>query len=235
MTLIELFGWLLHYVQTSFYVKINLKTSSSTARTKTWLEKDTYSLRKVHFILVPKMLVFFYLQFHSLLSVVCWWFTLMELFGWLLHYVQTSFYVKIHLKTSSSTARIKNGLEKDTYSLRKIHFILVHKMLVFFYLQFHSLLSVVCWWFTLMELFGWLLHCVQTSFYVKIPLKTSSSTARTKSGLEKDTYSLRKIHFILVLEMLVFFLSSIPLNSFSCLLMIHVDGIIWMAFALCPN
>jgi len=86
-----------------------------------------------------------------------------------------------------------------------------------------------------MELFGWLLHCVQTSFYVKIPLKTSSSTARTKSGLEKDTYSLRKIHFILVLEMLVFFLSSIPLNSFSCLLMIHVDGIIWMAFALCPN
>jgi len=43
-----------------------------------------------------------------------------------------------------------------------------------------------------MELFGWLLHCVQTSFYVKIHLKTSSSTARTKSGLEKDTYSLKK-------------------------------------------
>jgi len=130
----------------------------------------------------------------------------MELFGWLLHCVQTSFYVKIYLKTNSNTAHTKSGLEKDTYSLRKVHFILVQKILVFFfYLQFHSLLSVVCWWFTLMELFGWLLHCVQTSFYVKIHLKTSSSTARTKSGLEKDIYSLRKIHFIIVLEMLVFF------------------------------
>ena len=158
------------------------------------------------------------------------------LFGWLLHCVQTSFYVKIHLKTSFSTARTKTRLEQDIYSLKKVHFILVPEMLgFFFYLQFHLFLSVVCSWFTLMELFGWLLHCVQTSFYVKIHLKKSSSTARTKTGLEKDTYSLRKVHFILVPKMLVFFSIWIPLTSFSFLLMIHVDRIIWMAFALCPN
>jgi len=182
------------------------------------------------------LVFFFYVQFHLLLSVVCSWFTLMKLFGWLLHCVQTGFYVKIHLKTSCSTTSTKTRLEKDTYSLWKVHFILVQKMLVFFfYLQFHLLLSVVCSWFTLMELFGWLLHCVQTSFYVKIHLKTSSSTTRIKTRLEKDTYSLRKVHFILVPKMLVFFSIWIPLTSFSFLLMIHVDRIIWMAFALCPN
>jgi len=33
----------------------------------------------------------------------------------------------------------------------------------------------------------------------------------------------------------VFFLSSIPITSLSCLVMIEVDEIIWMTFALCPN
>jgi len=28
---------------------------------------------------------------------------------------------------------------------------------------------------------------------------------------------------------------SIPISSLSCLDMIHGDGIIWMAFCLCPN
>jgi len=56
-----------------------------------------------------------------------------------------------------------------------------------------------------MELFGCVLHCVQTSFYVKRHLKTSSSTAHTKFRLEKDSYSSRKIHFILVPQMLDIF------------------------------
>jgi len=55
------------------------------------------------------------------------------------------------------------------------------------------------------ELFVCVLHCVQTSFYVKRHLKTSSSTARTKSKLEKDTYSSRKVQFILTPQMMVLF------------------------------
>ena len=85
------------------------------------------------------------------------------------------------------------------------------------------------------ELFGWLFHCVQTRLSVKIHLKTISSTAHTKSWDEKDTYWITKVYFILVLEKLFFFLSSISITSLSCLLMIHGDEIIWMAFALCPN
>jgi len=41
------------------FVKRHLKTSSSTGRTKSRLEKDTYSSIKVQFILVPQMLVIF--------------------------------------------------------------------------------------------------------------------------------------------------------------------------------
>jgi len=45
-----------------------------------------------------------------------------------------------------------------------------------------------------MELFGCVLHCVETISYVKRHLKTSSKATRTKSRLEKDTYSSRKRH-----------------------------------------
>ena len=82
---------------------------------------------------------------------------------------------------------------------------------------------------------GWLLYCLQTRFYVKIHLKTSFSTGRTKTWVEKDTYWIRKVHFILVPQMLFFFLSSIALTCLSCLLMIQVNGIIWMVFALSRN
>jgi len=58
---------------------------------------------------------------------------------------------------------------------------------------------------TLMKLFGCVLYCVQTSFYVKRHLKISSNTARTKSRLKKDTYSRRKVQFILKPQMLVIF------------------------------
>jgi len=53
-----------------------------------------------------------------------------------------------------------------------------------------------------MELFGCVLHCVQTISYVKRHLKTSS---RTKSRLEKDIYSNIKVQFILVTQILVIF------------------------------
>ena len=86
-----------------------------------------------------------------------------------------------------------------------------------------------------MKLFGWLLHYVQTSFYVKIHLKTSSKTARTKTWLEKGTYWIRRYTSFSYQRSWFFFLSSIPITFLSCLLMIHGDGIIWMAFALCPN
>jgi len=56
-----------------------------------------------------------------------------------------------------------------------------------------------------MELFTCVLHCVQTSFYVKRHLKTSSNTARSKSRLEQDTYSSRKVQFILKPKMMVIF------------------------------
>jgi len=228
----KLFGWLLHCVQTSFDVKIHFKISSSTARTKIRLEKDTYSLWKVHFILVPKML-FFFLSSIPLTSFSCLLMIHIDGIIWMAFALcPNQFYVKIHLKTSSSIARTTTTLEKDTYSLWKVHFILVPKMLFFFsifnstyffqlfahdshwwnyldgfcvvskpvlckntlknqfqycsyhnytwkrhlftlkstlhssiknvcfffYLQFHLLLSVVCSWFTLMELFGWLSH-----------------------------------------------------------------------------
>jgi len=65
-----------------------------------------------------------------------------------------------------------------------------------------------------MELFGCVLHCVQTSFYVKRHLKNSSSTARTKSRLEKDTYSRRKVQFILVPQIMVIFFIFIFTYSF---------------------
>ena len=158
-----------------------------------------------------------------------------DLFGWLLHCVKDSFYIKIHFKISSSTARTKTRLEKDTYSLWKLHFILVPKML-FFFLSSIPLTSLSCLLMIHIDGIIWMAFALcPNQFYVKIHLKTSSSTARTKTRLEKDTYSLWKVQFILVQKMLVFFLSSIPLTSFSCLLMIHVDGIIWMTFALCAN
>jgi len=84
----------------------------------------------------------------------------------------------------------------------------------FFYLHFYLFIWVVYWWFTLMELFGCVLHCVQTSFYVKRHLKNSSSTARTKSRLEKDTYSRRKVQFILVPQIMVIFFIFIFTYSF---------------------
>ena len=111
-------------MQTSFYVKIHLKTSSSTARTKTGLEKNTYSLRKVHFILIPQMLVFF-LSSIPLTSLSLLMIHVDEIIWMVFALCPNQFYVKIHLKTSSSTARTKTGLEKDTYSLKKVHFILI--------------------------------------------------------------------------------------------------------------
>ena len=85
-----------------------------------------------------------------------------------------------------------------------------------------------------MELFGWLLHCVQTRLSVKIHLKTITSTARIKIWVGKDTYWIRKEYFILVLEK--FFFSIFNSNNFFKL---FADDsrwwIIWMAFSLCPN
>jgi len=49
-----------------FYVKIHLKTSSKTARTKTWLEKGTYWIRKYTSFSYQRSWFFFYLQFQSL-------------------------------------------------------------------------------------------------------------------------------------------------------------------------
>ena len=112
-------------MQTSFYLKIHLKTNSSTARTKTGLGKNTYSLRKVHFILIPQMLVFF-LSSIPLTSLSCLLMIHVDEIIWMVFALcPNQFYVKIHLKTSSSTARTKTGLEKDTYSLKKVHFILI--------------------------------------------------------------------------------------------------------------
>jgi len=53
-----------------------------------------------------------------------------------------------------------------------------------------SYLSCVVMIHGLMELFGWPLDCIQTRNYVKIHLKSSCSTACTKSTMWKDTYGI---------------------------------------------
>jgi len=51
---------------------------------------------------------------------------------------------------------------------------------------------------------------------------------KTLMESEKDTLFLYQKSWFLIQ-------SSIPISNLSCLVMIHGDGIIWMAFCLCPN
>jgi len=137
----EIFGWLLYCVLTKLFVKIHLKTSCSTARTKTWLEKGYYWNRKVHFILVPEKLVFFFIfnsnHFFKLFGDDSWWWKYLDSFYILL---KADFLLKYTWKPVPILLVPKAELKKTLIEIEKYTSFSYQKSWFFFHLQFQSLL-----------------------------------------------------------------------------------------------